>query len=166
MIRIREFVEADFDDLVARWHATNLSAYAYVAEHRAHTLDDARAFFRKRVLDRCRVLVAVRGKQRLGLVVLDGEWIRQFAVFAPFRRLGVGAALLAKARELSPVRVRLYTFQRNRAARAFYARHGFVPVAFGTSPAPEYEPDVEYLWTARDGGGKAMGSKEAGESGG
>jgi GNAT superfamily N-acetyltransferase len=148
VIRVREFVEGEFDDLVARWHATNLAAYAYVAEHRAHTLDGARAFFRNQVLDHCRVLVAVRGKRRLGLVVLDGEWIRQFAVFAPFRRQGVGSALLAKARELGPGRLRLYTFQRNTAARAFYERHGFAPVAFGTSPPPECEPDVEFLWTA------------------
>jgi hypothetical protein len=28
-------------------------------------------------------------------------------------------------------------------ARAFYAKHGFAEVAFGVSPAPESEPDVE-----------------------
>ena len=147
-IRVREFVEGDFDDLVARWHATNVTAYAYVAEHRAHTLDEARAFFREHVLDHCRVLVAVRGGRTLGLVVLDDDWIRQFAVFAPFRRQGVGSALLSKARQFAPGRLRLHTFQRNVAARAFYEHHGFVPVAFGTSPPPENEPDVEYAWTA------------------
>ena len=57
-------------------------------------------------------------------------------------------ALLRKAREYSPGQLRLYTFQRNNAARAFYERHGFLVTAFGVSPAPESEPDVEYRWQA------------------
>jgi ribosomal protein S18 acetylase RimI-like enzyme len=43
--------------------------------------------------------------------------------------------------------MRLFTFQRNKAARSFYEKFGFRPVAFGISPAPESEPDVEYLLT-------------------
>jgi hypothetical protein len=39
-----------------------------------------------------------------------------------------------------------FTFQRNDVARAFYAKHGFVEMAFGISPAPESEPDVEWRW--------------------
>jgi GNAT superfamily N-acetyltransferase len=148
MIRVRDFAGRDFDDVVARWHATNRSAYAYVAEHRAHTLDDARNFIRDHVLPRCRVLVATRSQRRVGLLALDGDWIRQFAVFAPHRRQGIGSALLSRARELSPARLCLYTFARNTAARAFYEHHGFVAVAFGVSPAPELEPDIEYRWTA------------------
>ena len=148
MIHVRAFAERDFDDLVGRWHATNRAAYAYVAEQRAHTLGEARLFFRGGILAQCRVFVAAQAQRRLGLVAIEGEWIRQFAVFAPFRRRGIGSALLARARECSPARLRLYTFQRNTAARAFYDHHGFNVVAFGTSPAPEHEPDVEYLWQA------------------
>ncbi len=146
--RIREFAERDFDDLVARWHATNVSAYGYVAEHRAHTLDDATSFFRTRLIPGCRVFVATRAKQRLGMLALEGDWIRQLAVFTPYRRQGIGSALLARARECSPAVLHLHTFQRNIAARAFYARHGFVEVAFGSSPPPESEPDVECRWPA------------------
>jgi ribosomal protein S18 acetylase RimI-like enzyme len=62
--------------------------------------------------------------------------------------MGVGTALLLQARELSPRELRLFTFQRNEAARAFYDKHGFTVVALGVSPAPELEPDVEYRWVA------------------
>jgi ribosomal protein S18 acetylase RimI-like enzyme len=82
----------------------------------------------------------------VGLIVLEAPWIRQFAVFPEFQRRGVGSALLAKARECSPRELRLFTFQRNATARAFYEKHGFTVVAFGVSPAPELEPDVEYRW--------------------
>jgi ribosomal protein S18 acetylase RimI-like enzyme len=84
----------------------------------------------------------------MGMLALCESWIRQLTVFPSFQRQGVGTALLQKAREYSPVQLRLFTFQRNNAARAFYERNGFSVVAFGVSPAPESEPDVEYRWQA------------------
>jgi ribosomal protein S18 acetylase RimI-like enzyme len=79
---------------------------------------------------------------------LEARWIRHLAVFPEYQRQGVGTALLGKAQDRSPVELRLFTFQRNVTARAFYERHGFTAVAFGVSPAPELEPDVAYRWTA------------------
>ena len=145
---VRPYVDCDFDDLVGQWHDTNLASYRYVEEHQRHTLDDARCFFRNHVLPVCQVWVADDSGRLLGLLALEVPWIRQLAVFPQFQRRGVGAALLRKAQECSPVELRLYTFQRNERARAFYAKHGFSAVAFGVSPAPELEPDVEYRWVA------------------
>jgi ribosomal protein S18 acetylase RimI-like enzyme len=84
----------------------------------------------------------------MGLLALCDSWIRQLTVFPSYQRQGVGTALLQKARECSPGQLRLFTFHRNNAARAFYERNGFLVVAFGVSPAPESEPDVEYRWQA------------------
>ena len=146
MIVVRSYEEQDFDALVGRWHETNLVSYRYVAEHQRHTLDDARRFFRERVLPACDVLVATKSGRLAGLLALDAPWIRQFAVFQESQRRGVGTALLIEARARSPRELRLFTFRRNAPARAFYERHGFAAVAFGVSPAPESEPDVEYRW--------------------
>ncbi len=145
---IRPYSNRDFDHLVRRWHETNLASYRYVEEHQGHSLEDARTFFRNDVLIACQVWVAERSGQLLGLLALEAPWIRQFAVFPEFQRQGVGTALLKMAREHSPEELRLFTFRRNTAARAFYAKHGFASVAFGISPAPEFEPDVEYHWVA------------------
>jgi len=145
-IAIREFVESDFDELVARWHETNLVSYPHNAVQQSHTLADARKFVRTRVLPACEVHVATRSDQLVGLLVLEAPWIRQFAVFPEWQRQGVGSVLLGRARERSPRELRLFTFQRNDKARAFYEKHGFTAVAFGVSPAPELEPDVEYRW--------------------
>ena len=98
---------------------------------------------------RCDVLVATRAGQLLGMLALQAPWIRQLAVFPEHQRKGVGTQLLRHAREHAKADLRLYTFQRNAAARAFYERHGFAAVAFGVSPAPESEPDVEYRWSPR-----------------
>ena len=143
---VRPFVNGDFDVLVQCWHETNRISYPYVEEHQKHTLAQARVFFRDRVVARCEVWVAVHSATCLGMLALQAPWIRQLAVFPEFQRRGVGTALLRKAQERSPVGLRLFTFQRNQAARAFYEKHGFSADAFGVSPAPEREPDVEYHW--------------------
>ena len=145
---VRWFADADFDFLVRRWHETNLASYPYCAEHQRHSLDEAFAFFRGKVLVQCEVWVAEAPGELLGLIALRAPWIDQFAVFPEHQRRGVGTTLLRKAKERSPRELRLYTFRRNERARAFYERHGFVPVAFGVSPSPESEPDVEYRWIA------------------
>jgi GNAT superfamily N-acetyltransferase len=143
-IAIRAFVDGDFDELVRRWHETNLVSYRYNEVQQKHTLAEARNFFRSRVLPACHVLVATRAEHLLGMLALEAPWIRHLAVFPEHQRTGIGTALLHRARELSPNELRLFTFQRNEAARAFYARHGFTIVALGISPAPELEPDVEF----------------------
>ena len=145
-ILVREFRPDDADELVARWHDTNVGTYTYVALHQRHTLDDARGFFDRSILPTCAVLVAERDGRRAAMLAQQGCWIRQLAVFEAHRRLGIGRALVAAARARSPGELRLFTFQRNAAARAFYEADGFVAVRFGTSPPPENEPDVEYVW--------------------
>ena len=118
-IAVRAFRPEDADDVVARWHETNVRTYTYVAEHQRHTLDDARRFFAGVVLATCVVLVAERDGRRAAVLAQEGCWIRQLAVFDGHRRCGVGRALVAAARARSPRELRLFTFQRNAAARAF-----------------------------------------------
>ncbi|HQR12458.1 MAG TPA: GNAT family N-acetyltransferase [Casimicrobiaceae bacterium] len=145
---LREYGEEDFETLTVRWHETNRVSYPYNDEQQRHTLADARRFFRSHVLATCEVLVSARDGVLVGMLALQAPWIRHFAVFPGHQRQGVGTALLQRARELSGAELRLYTFRRNMPARAFYEKHGFAAVAFGTSPPPESEPDVEYRWTA------------------
>jgi len=146
-LTIRAFVEGDFDEVVAKWHETNLVSYPYVAEQQKHTLADARAFFRTKLLPACEIWVAEQSGELLGVLAFEAPWIRHFAIFPGHQRQGIGTALLQRARASSPAEIRLYTFQRNDKARAFYEKHGFSAVAFGVSPAPELEPDVLYHWT-------------------
>jgi len=145
---VRPFVAADFDHIVRRWHETNLASYRYVAEQQRHTLADARRFFRDHVLTTCRIWVAEIEATPAGMIALETPWIRHLAVFPEHQRGGLGTALLHVAQAASPHELRLFTFQRNHGARAFYERHGFTTVAFGVSPEPEAEPDVEYRWEA------------------
>lgn len=151
---LRPYAKEDFDALVVGWHETNRASYPYNATQQRHSLDDARAFFRAHVLPACSIEIAQRAGAPAGLIALEAPWIRHLAVFTAHQRRGVGSMLLGWAMRQSPGELRLFTFQRNTPARAFYERHGFLAVAFGVSPAPESEPDVEYRW---DGGAPYFG---------
>lgn len=75
------------------------------------------------------------------------SWITQMAVDPSLVGQGIGSLLLAHAmRTLAPP-VRLYTFQANLGARRFYARHGFVAIAFTEGQVNEERcPDVLFEW--------------------
>jgi len=146
MLEIRPYRGADFDVLVSRWHETNLATFTYLATEQRHTLDDARAFFRESIVATSEIWVAEEQGKLMGLIALSGNWIRQLSVFPEFQRRGVGTRLLQTTKEMGLSELRLYTLQRNRPARTFYEQRGFRAIAFGTSPPPENEPDVQYLW--------------------
>lgn len=59
-------------------------------------------------------------------------------------RRGLGSRLLCAAMLCAPGRLRLHAFQRNHAARAFTARHGFAEIGFGDASMNE-EGEAEVL---------------------
>ncbi len=84
------------------------------------------AMFDADLLARRRVLVAEVDGAVAGYLSLAPEGVVPGLYLAPAaRRQGVGRALLAKARQLSPGGIELTVFEPNMAARAFYAREGF-----------------------------------------
>ena len=149
-MKIRLYESRDLEPLLAMWHETKRVAFPYVAVMQQYTLDDDRGYFQNEILRTCEVWVAEAGGEIIGLLALDKELIDQLFVHQDRQRRGVGAALLAKARERSPEHLRLFTFEKNESARAFYERHGFRAINFQISPPPESEPDVEYEWRATE----------------
>ena len=102
------------------------------------------------------VTVATTGDGVVGFVAVSIDefesWIDQLYLAPGSTRRGIGSALLAHALRQLPRRrpVRLYTFQANTAARAFYERHGFRPIAEGDgADNEEGRPDVLYELPAR-----------------
>ena len=78
--------------------------------------------------------------------------IEQLYLHPAWVRPGIGTHLLDLARRELPPPVRLYTFQSNRDACAFYEHHGFVAIAFGDGSGNEERcPDVLYGWRPRPG---------------
>jgi GNAT superfamily N-acetyltransferase len=83
----------------------------------------------------------------VGVLVLHDGWIDQLYIEAARTGQGLGARLVALAKERCPGGLQLWTFASNTAAQRFYRRHGFV-VAEETDGAgnEEQAPDVRFVW--------------------
>ena len=112
-----------------------------------HTDDEVRAWFAGTVLVEQDCWVAERDGKVVGLAVLRGTSLDHLYVRPEAQRRGIGSQLVKHVKRQRG-RLRLHTFESNHPARAFYEKHGFTVAAFGVSPAPELEPDVEYRWVA------------------
>ncbi|HKB20141.1 MAG TPA: GNAT family N-acetyltransferase [Gaiellaceae bacterium] len=85
--------------------------------------------------------LGIERSSNLGAPVLEKLYVEPME-----QNRGVGSALLDKAKELRPVELYLWVFQKN-PARRLYERHGFVLVRL-TDGADnmEREPDALYCW--------------------
>jgi GNAT superfamily N-acetyltransferase len=134
-------------DAIASVHRTSMrEAMPWLPD--LHTPDEDRAWIADRVLPHQTVWVAEAAGQVVGVASLDGDDVlTQLYILPGHQGAGIGTTLLETAKAARPGGLRLYAFQRNTRARAFYERRGFVAVAFGDgSGNEEGEPDVLYAW--------------------
>jgi len=143
---VRRLCEGDVLEAVAVWERSRWDAQPWLEERMGHSHDDNLGYFRDVICRENAVWLAVLEERVVGMMALGGGRIDQLYVDPASQGRGVGTRLLEEAKALSPGGVTLFTHQRNRRARDFYEQRGFRVVAFGVSPAPESEPDVEYLW--------------------
>ncbi len=153
-IQIRPYQESDREEVIALWRASKRKAFPYVEIQQHYTLAGDTHYFQSVLTESCDIWLAENEEGLLGMMALEGDLINQLFVATTTQRRGVGTALLNKALELHPDRLRAFTFQKNRAARAFFEKHGFLIIDASLSPAPENEPDLEYCrqssgWTTR-----------------
>lgn len=119
-----------------------------------HTDDETRRWIADVVLPDRSVWVALADGRVVGFAALHRmrDFLDHLYVLPEWHRRGAGSALLAKAKELSVGRLRLFTFQRNVRARAFYEARGFAVVDVNDGARnEEHEPDVLYAWTSASG---------------
>ena len=132
------------DQLVAMWRE---SFEAGVGVTDPHPIAEQRAYLLTEVLPRNDVRLAMLDGRLVGFVAASHASVAQLYVRVGFQRQGIGTLLLGWAKAQSAGSLWLYTFARNRVARAFYERHGFVGVAHGFEPHWQLD-DVRYEWAA------------------
>jgi GNAT superfamily N-acetyltransferase len=112
-----------------------------------HTPDEDREFFAG-VVQEQQVWVWDRDDHVLGFIAVGPAMVNHLYVEPGEQGRGIGSALLAHAQAQRPHGVRLWTFQRNDRARAFYEHRGFrlVETTDG-SGNEERTPDALYEWT-------------------
>jgi putative acetyltransferase len=111
-----------------------------------HTPDEDRWFFKEQVFTACQIWGCFEETVLVGFIAFREGWIDQLYVLPPWQGQGIGAALLQIAQSRSDC-LSLWTFQRNRNARRFYEKHGFVLVKVTDGARnEEKEPDAMYSW--------------------
>jgi GNAT superfamily N-acetyltransferase len=125
----------------------------------AHTDDEVRAWIGGHVIPSLETWVVEDEGEIVAMMALEPGWIDQLYVAPGRTGEGIGARLLALAKERANGPLELWTFQVNVAARRFYQREGFEPVELTDgSGNEEHEPDVRYRWDRPDASeGKASG---------
>jgi GNAT superfamily N-acetyltransferase len=131
----------DAGSLAAIFTAARRTAMPWLPE--LHTEDEDRRFIGERVMVECEVLVARRDGRPAGFLALKDDMLEHLYVAPDAQREGIGTALLEAAKARRPDGLRLWVFQRNTGALAFYVRHGFTEVMrTDGSDNEEREPDV------------------------
>ena len=111
-----------------------------------NTPEEDLAHFRDCEFARSIIWVAEVDQHIVGLLAREGEWVHHLYVVPEFQGNGIGSQLMAKAKLENPNGLRLYTYQENRPARAFYEARGFTNVEFNDAGREEGRPDVLMEW--------------------
>ena len=146
LVAIRRFEDGDEIAAVEVWFRSGRAAYPFLPMWQTFTQVRAVEIFRNEIRSRCDIWVAVRGGQLIGYIAMRGSYIDHLYVDPDAQRRSYGTLLLNFAKRISPGGLQLHTHQQNLPARAFYEKHGFHAVQFGTSPPPESAPNIEYHW--------------------
>ncbi|MFI0979787.1 GNAT family N-acetyltransferase [Streptomyces sp. NPDC021093] len=143
---LRPAVEADAEAAADVWLRSYDAALPGV--RRAHSDDEVRGWFRYVLVPGGDTWVAADGTGALaGVLVLDEAGIDQLYLAPERRGRGLGDLFVAKAKELRPGGLELWTFQVNTPAHRFYVRHGFTEAErTDGSRNEELEPDVRFVW--------------------
>ncbi|WP_374576443.1 N-acetyltransferase family protein [Phenylobacterium sp.] len=135
---------ADAGEIGRLHHRTMRTSLPFLPD--LHTAAETEGFIAKVLMPTCELWVAEGEGRILGYVAFKPGWIDQLYVAPEEQGRGVGPALLAKALEDGSER-RLWTFQKNARARAFYEQRGFrIETLTDGQDNEEREPDVLYVW--------------------
>lgn len=111
-----------------------------------HTPEEDLAFYSAVVVAESEIWVSESDGEMLGFIAFRSGWVDQLYIHPEHQRRGLGGRLLAVAMDRQ-AEVRLWTFQCNAKARAFYERHGFrIERETDGIGNEEKQPDLLLLW--------------------
>lgn len=111
-----------------------------------HSAAEYYVFYRDEVLLKDELWGVFNGSRLQGFIALLPGWIDHLYVDPAIHGTGIGSSLVRLAQEKQS-ELRLYTFQSNVNARAFYEKHGFVIEELTDGERNEEKmPDITYQW--------------------
>jgi GNAT superfamily N-acetyltransferase len=144
-MEIEAATHADAVAVAATFGAARRAAMPWLP--RLHSAAEDRRYFADHVIGECDVLVVRRERSVVAFLALKDDMVEHLYVRPEEQRAGIGSALIEEAKSRRPSGLRLWVFQRNDGARAFYARHGFAEMRLTDgADNEEREPDVLLEW--------------------
>ena len=145
-IRLRSARAQDSAGLADIFLAARHTAMPWLAQ--PHTDDETRTWVDTVLVPGGHVTVAERDGRLVGFADVADGWLHHLYVSPAHQGDGVGSALLDHAKSLEPNGFRLWVFQRNTPALAFYAVRGCIEVRRTDGAGnEEREPDVLLRWS-------------------
>jgi len=142
-MKLRDATAQDVATLADILRSATRQAYTFMAwSHSDESFED---FVRHSMTVWDAVRIAECENEAVGFACLEGDLVDQLFVRPAWQGNGVGSLLLDDIKRLRPQGFRLYTFEKNLAARAFYERHGLIETGRGFGEQ-EQEADIAYRW--------------------
>lgn len=114
---------------------------------RVHSHDDVVRHYQTVVASERKSFVVIAGNKLVGMMTVTADdRVTALYVSRTYRGQGVGRLLLDRAKRDADTAVTLWTFQKNTAAQAFYAREGFVEINRTDGDNEEGLPDLLMEW--------------------
>lgn len=148
-LQIRRMAPDEVEEVTRVWRRSRLDAVPDLESRLPHSLEDDRDHILNTVVPNFELWVAQLDGVIVGMLAIRDDDLDKLYIEPGHQRRGIGRQLLEKAKSLSPSGLTLFTHQANSKARSFYEANGFEAIAFGISPPPESEPDVQYRWLPR-----------------
>jgi GNAT superfamily N-acetyltransferase len=141
---LRAAQNEDVDAIVGVFQRSRRAAMPWLPILHSHTED--LAFFGNQIAVQQAWVIDAGGVVEAFAIASDG-WLNHLYVEPERRRSGLGTGLVKEVKQHFAGGLQLWAFEANTAARAFYAREGFVEVErTDGSGNEERTPDVRMIW--------------------
>ena len=138
----------DYDDkyaleTVQMWRASMERALGVKDQHSW----EEQLEYLKSIMQKYRVHLALEAENDkvVGMMATGGTELDQLYIHVDYQGKGIGSRLLELAKESSPGKLQLYTFEVNKGAQTFYEKHGFKIIHRGIEPESGMA-DIRYEW--------------------
>jgi putative acetyltransferase len=133
-VSLRPYEAKDEDAAVALWFCSWQTAYPQIDF--AQRLDWWRERWRNELTKSADIVIAEAGDETIGFVTVDPQarYLDQIVVAPEHWASGVGKALIAVAKQLSPTGLELHVNTDNARAIRFYEKLGFSITGDGVNP--------------------------------
>jgi ribosomal protein S18 acetylase RimI-like enzyme len=143
IIKIIEYDEKYALDIVKMWRASMEKALGVKDQHSW----EEQLNYLKTIVKENRVYLGIEEHtdKIVGMMAVGGNELDHLYIHVDYQGIGIGTKLLNLAKELSPGKLQLYTFEVNKRAQLFYEKHGFTIIGRGIE-SQSGMADIRYEW--------------------